>query len=432
MAQKNKTLAGVLVALAAVAGVAVIVWGAWAFSRPTAPEQGTDAPQASQPADDPTPEEPQADDTDDETTQEPADGDSEPEPEADSLDARVSQAVSGMTLEEKVAQLFVVRPEDITKVSVQTAAGEATRAALEKWPVGGICYFAQNLTDPTQTRSLLSNTQGYYQQITGLPIFTAVDEEGGTVARIGANSAFGVPWVGNMADCASVDDARSKATTIASYLTDLGFNVDFAPDADIASVSGSSLSLRSFGATADEVTPKVKAQVEAFLEGGLLCSAKHFPGIGGVTGDSHDGTIMANFTTDELRERELLPFKGAIESGVPFIMVGHITLPNVTGDYVPASLNPKVIQDILRDELGYEGIVITDSLAMGAVVDEYSHAEIGVVALEAGVDMILMPADFEATYQGVIDAVKSGRLTEERIDESVGRIVRTKLELLGA
>ena len=427
----NRRFVGAAVSFAAVVGVAVIVWGAWALAHPSSPVRGSGEATSSSPEVEPAPE------PDSESDEETA-GDGEKDEAADdatgaedSPDAEVAAVVERMTLEEKVAQLFVVRPEDITKVGTQTAAGEATRQALERWPVGGICYFAKNLTDPAQTRSMLANTQAYYEEITGLPCFLAVDEEGGTVARVGANRAYGVPWVGNMADCASVEDARAKAETIAGYLTDLGFNLDFAPDADIASVEGSSLAKRSFGATADEVTPKVKAQVEAFLERGLLCSAKHFPGIGGAVGDSHEGAITVTSTLDELRESELLPFGGAIEAGVPFVMVGHLSVPNVTGNDVAASLNPVIIQDLLRDELGFEGIVITDSLGMGAVVGNYGYDEIGVAALEAGVDMILMPADFEACYQGVLDAVHEGRLTEERIDESVSRIVAAKLELLG-
>ena len=424
-------------ALAAIVVIGVVVWGVWTFALAPSTSGNAQGAGTVEPAGEATPPagEPQGEATNptggaesqpEGETSEPAEPPAEP-----TLDERVAEFVDGMTIEEKVAQLFVVRPEDVTHVGTQTAAGEATRAALEEHPVGGICYFAKNLINPAQTRAMLSNTQAYYEEITGLPCFLAVDEEGGTVSRIGANPAFGVERIGDMANVQSDEEAREKAVTIGTYLTDLGFNVDFAPDADIADVEGSTLTRRSFGDTAEVVAPRVAAQVEGFLSTGILCSAKHFPGIGGAVGDSHDGTIMANTTMEELRESELVPFQAAMEAGVPFVMVGHITLPNVTGDYVPASLNPKIVQGILRDELGYDGIVITDSLAMGAVVEEYGHDRIGVQALLAGVDMILMPADFEAAYQGVLDAVASGELSEERIDESVTRIVRTKLELAG-
>ncbi len=414
---RRRSFAPALVALAVIAAVGVAAWAAWPSLMQAGPDDRAEPGVAVG-----------------EVSDRPAPGSgegAEPEGGRPSLDERVSEAVSGMTLEEKVAQLFVVRPEDLTHVGTQVAAGEATRAALEELPVGGICYFAQNLVDPDQTREMLSNTQAYYEEVTGLPCFLAVDEEGGTVLRVGSNPAFGVERIGDMRDVASDEEARQVAVTIGSYLTDLGFNVDFAPDADIADVEGSTLGLRSFGASAEVVAPRVRAQVEGFLSTGILCSAKHFPGIGGAVGDSHDGTITADTTVEELRASELVPFEAAMEAGVPFVMVGHITLPNVTGDRVPASLSHAIVQGLLRDELGYDGIVITDALNMGAVVEEVGHDRIGVQALLAGVDMVLMPADLEAAYQGVLDAVASGELSEERIDESVARVVRTKLELAG-
>lgn len=414
---RRRSFAPALVALAVIAAVGAAAWVAWPTLMQAGPDDRAEPGVAVG-----------------EVSDRPAPGSgegAEPEGGRPSLDERVSEAVSGMTLEEKVAQLFVVRPEDLTHVGTQVAAGEATRAALEELPIGGICYFAQNLVDPDQTREMLSNTQAYYEEVTGLPCFLAVDEEGGTVLRVGSNPVFGVERIGNMRDVASDEEARQVAVTIGSYLTDLGFNVDFAPDADIADVEGSTLGLRSFGASAEVVAPRVRAQVEGFLSTGILCSAKHFPGIGGAVGDSHDGTITADTTVEELRASELVPFEAAMEAGVPFVMVGHITLPNVTGDRVPASLNHAIVQGLLRDELGYDGIVITDALNMGAVVEEVGHDRIGVQALLAGVDMVLMPADLEAAYRGVLDAVASGELSEERIDESVARVVRTKLELAG-
>lgn len=414
---RRRSFAPALVALAVIAAVGAAAWVAWPTLMQAGPDDRAEPGVAVG-----------------EVSDRPAPGSgegAEPEGGRPSLDERVSEAVSGMTLEEKVAQLFVVRPEDLTHVGTQVAAGEATRAALEELPIGGICYFAQNLVDPDQTREMLSNTQAYYEEVTGLPCFLAVDEEGGTVLRVGSNPVFGVERIGNMRDVASDEEARQVAVTIGSYLIDLGFNVDFAPDADIADVEGSTLGLRSFGASAEVVAPRVRAQVEGFLSTGILCSAKHFPGIGGAVGDSHDGTITADTTVEELRASELVPFEAAMEAGVPFVMVGHITLPNVTGDRVPASLNHAIVQGLLRDELGYDGIVITDALNMGAVVEEVGHDRIGVQALLAGVDMVLMPADLEAAYRGVLDAVASGELSEERIDESVARVVRTKLELAG-
>ena len=176
----------------------------------------------------------------------------------------------------------------------------------------------------------------------------------------------------------------------------------------------------------------VAAQVRGFTETGVLCSAKHFPGIGGAVGDSHDQSIYSEKTLDEIREEELRPFEAAIEEDVPFVMVGHLSMPNVTGDNDPASISSELVTDVLREELGFEGVIITDSFEMGAATSALDGAGLAVAAIDAGVDMVLMPADLVAAYQGVMDAVAAGDLTEERIDESVRRILRVKLGRLSA
>ena len=280
---------------------------------------------------------------------------------------------------------------------------------------------------------MLANTQAYAQATGGLPLFMGVDEEGGTVSRIGGNPGFGIANVGDMADIGATGDpaqAEATALTIGTYLHDLGFNVDFAPDADICGDPATDvMALRSFGTDHALVGSMVAAQVEGFSEAGVLCAAKHFPGIGGVVGDSHEGTILSNKTLDELRAFELVPFKAAIEAGVPLVMVGHLSTPNATGDNTPASINPAIVTDVLRNELGYQGLIITDSMGMGALEAYCTPDQAGVAALQAGVDLVLMPADLHAAYQGVLDAVANGTLTEARIDESVTRIVKTKLSL---
>lgn len=353
-------------------------------------------------------------------------------PHEPTLDERAADKVASLTLEQKVAQLFIVRPESITGVDTATQAGPATEEALQTYPVGGIAYFQKNLLDPDQTATMLANVQAYSEEAVGLPLFTCVDEEGGTVTRIAGNPGFAIENVGDMADVGAAGDpaaAEDVAHTIGTYLHDLGFNVDFAPDADICGDPAVDvMALRSFGTDPQLVATMVEAQVKGFASANMLCSAKHFPGIGGVAGDSHEGAIVSEKTLDELRAFELVPFKAAIAADVPFIMVGHLSVPNATGDDTPASINPAIVTDLLRDELGYQNLIITDSMGMGAVGD-VAPEQVGVAALEAGVDIVLMPEDFVATYQGVLDAVHDGRLTEARIDESVQRIVKTKLAL---
>ncbi len=349
------------------------------------------------------------------------------------LDERAAEKAAALTLEQKVAQLFVVTPEAITEVGTATQAGEATKEALAAYPVGGLVYFKKNLLSADQTREMIANSQTYAQDACGLPLLVGVDEEGGTVSRIGGNPGFAIPNVGNMADVGATNDptqAQAVAQTIGGYLCDLGFNLNFAPDSDICGNPATDvMALRSFGTDPALVSDMVSAQVKGFANAGVLCCAKHFPGIGGMTGDSHEGAIVTQNTLDELRIGELAPFEAAIEADVPMVMVGHLTAPNAFGNDVPASLNPAAVTDLLRGELGFQGLVITDSLSMGAVGDFCTPDQAGVMALLAGADLVLMPEDFASAYRGVLDAVCAGTLSEDRIDQSVMRIVKAKLTL---
>lgn len=357
------------------------------------------------------------------------------QPEEDLLGQRIEALLQGMSLEHKVAQMFITRPEDVVDVGVVIQAGDQTKAALSARPLGGIIYFGQNLTDSEQTSQMLANTMQFALDANGIPPFLCVDEEGGSVSRIGGTSGFGAANVGDMADIGAQDDpalAKQTATTIAGYLKPLGFNVDFAPVCDVANNPDSNtMRERSFGADPQLVARMAAAQVEGFLQAGMLCSAKHFPGIGAAVGDSHDEGITTGASLEALRATELVPFAAAIKAGVPFVMVGHISVPAVVGGNTPASLAPAVVQGLLREELGYQGLIITDSLGMGAVSSNYGVAEASLLALKAGCDIMLMPPDLDVAYNGVVAAVNSGEVAVERIDDSVRRVLRTKLEAFG-
>jgi beta-N-acetylhexosaminidase len=263
----------------------------------------------------------------------------------------------------------------------------------------------------------------------GLPMLIAVDEEGGTVVRVSDKAAFGVADPGNMRSVGEWGDvtyAESEAHRIGSYLRGFGVNVDFAPDADVADGAQNTIGKRSFGDDAQVVAPLVAAQVKAFGAAGILCSAKHFPGIGGVAGDSHDMLIRTDDTLDDMRSSEFVPFQAAIDAGVPLVMVGHIACSKVTGDKAPASLSP-AIMDVLREELGFQGVIITDSLEMGAIVENYTAAKASVLALQAGADLLLLPDNYNEAFQGVIDAVKDGSIPEADIDAHAQRVIAMKL-----
>ncbi|MDR2721607.1 MAG: glycoside hydrolase family 3 protein, partial [Coriobacteriaceae bacterium] len=367
-------------------------------------------------------------------TEKPFDAETQTPTDEEQLNRKVNEMLDAMSLEQKVAQLFIVRPESIFGADPVIQAGEQTREALKQRPVGGIIYFGQNLIDTAQTTTMLANTRKYGLEANGIPPFLCVDEEGGTVSRIGGNAGFGIANVGDMANVGSGNSpelAKSIAVKIAEYLTPLGFNVDFAPVCDVANNPYSDVMReRSFGDNPDTVARMAQAQVEGFLESGMLCSAKHFPGIGAAVNDSHEAMITSNQTIEALHEAELAPFKAAIEARVPFVMVGHLSLPAITGSDIPASLSSEVVQKLLREDLGYEGLIITDSLGMGAIYEFYNDDEVAVRALAAGCDIALMPADFDAAFQGVLDALETDILNEERLNASVRRVLRTKLKML--
>lgn len=350
--------------------------------------------------------------------------------------AAADERIGAMTLEQKVAQLFIVTPEALVEgVSQVTQAGDMTREGVAAHPVGGIVYFAQNLLDPEQTTTMLANVKQFYADSGNVAPFVAVDEEGGTVVRVAGNEAFGVQDVGDASALGSAGDteaAKRAAEQIADYLAPLGFNLDFAPVADVVNpLRSDTMGLRSFSSDAAVAADMVRAEVEGFRDKKMLCCAKHFPGIGAAAGDSHEGAITIEATSEELETVDLVPFRAAIEAGVPMIMVGHVSLPNIIGDSTPAPLSSTVVQGMLRDSLGYTGVVVTDSLSMGAITNYYTPAEAAVAALKAGCDIPLMPERFDEAYQGVLDAVQAGELTEERLDESLIRILSAKQEYFG-
>ena len=327
------------------------------------------------------------------------------------LENRITELLAGMTIEEKVAQLFFVRTGDMNL----------------GYPVGGVILFSEDIVDEGQLRQLIATLH----EESRFPLFVGVDEEGGPlVARVG-NSNIAVQQFPNMLEIGDLGDASRAfevGDSIGSYLNDLGFNVNFAPVADIFSNPANTvIGARSFGTTADLVAQMVVQVVEGLQGQGVSATLKHFPGHGNTYEDSHFQRAVTNKTLDELREMEFLPFIAGIERGVHMVMTGHVAVPAVTNDYTPATLSHLLIQEILRQELGFEGIVISDAMDMGAIVNHYGSGEAAVRFLQAGGDMILMPHNFTEARQAVLTAVYNQELTVERLDESLRRIYRIKL-----
>lgn len=355
--------------------------------------------------------------------------------EEEILEETVEQYLSQMTTEEKAAQLFILLPEAlVNSTDTVTEAGSATQDAINRIPVGGLIYMEGNLQSHEQVQTMLANVQTYSMERSHLPMFLCVDEEGGTVARIGKSGRFDVPVIEDMAvigERQSTQEAYDAGVTIGTYLSELGFNVDFAPVADVwSNPENTVVKKRSFGSDPAMVSAMAIAVAQGLESQNVHAAYKHFPGHGSTAADTHEGYAYTDKSLDELMACELIPFQGAIDNGAEIIMIGHISLPNVTGDHTPASLSPEIITDLLRTQMQYDGIVVTDALNMGAIVQQYSSADAAVQTILAGSDLILMPQNFEEAYQGILDAVESGTISQERLDESVRRILRMKIKMM--
>lgn len=349
-----------------------------------------------------------------------------------SLDAKkdAEKLMKDMSLHDKICQMFIVSPEGLTGVSTATVAGNTTKASIEKNPVGGIVYFQKNINDRKQITDMISGTQKFAKGYNKIPLFACVDEEGGKVSRV-ASALDDVTKLDNMFSYKDkgTDTARTNAKTIAESIANLGFNVDFAPVADTFSNSSNDvIGDRCYSDSYEECASLIASAVKGYADGDVLCTLKHFPGHGDATGDSHDGAAKLDKTIDELKKEDIVPFVSGIKAGAPFVMVGHISMAEVDNEI--ASLSKSVITDTLKGDLGYTGIVITDALDMGAITSSYKSGEAAVKAVNAGADMLLMPESLDDAVKGIEDAVKEGKISEDRINESVLKILTLKCDSL--
>lgn len=333
----------------------------------------------------------------------------------------VDETLAGMTLHEKVCQMMFVTPEELTGEDGVTVAGDATRQALENYPVGGIVYFAKNLESQDQVKEMIDNSQKY----SSIGLFVATDEEGGVVNRL--MDTVGTTYIGFMYYYKDDGDetAYENAYTIANDMSALGFNLDFAPVADVwSNPDNTVIGERAYSDDYAQAAELVGNAVKGFNDGGVMCTLKHFPGHGDTAEDSHYSSAYVHRTKEEIMADEMQPFRSGIEAGAEFVMVGHLIVPDI--DEVPATLSYKIATGILRDELKFEGVVITDSFEMESIADNYSVDDAVVMSVKAGMDMILQPKDMASAVNSIEQAVADGELSEDRIDESVRRILTLK------
>lgn len=336
--------------------------------------------------------------------------------------------LENMTLEEKIGQLFIVELDALDQNDTNKKLTETMKKSLRKYHVGGVVLFARDIKTREQTKQLILDLQ----DATKIPLFISVDEEGGTVARISSNKKMGTTSFPAMSEIGKTKDEKKAyevGKTIGKDISKLGFNLDFAPVADVfTNEKNVEIGTRSFGSDAELVAKMVVQEVRGLQEENVSATLKHFPGHGDVSSDTHKGYVAVDNGIKTLRKREFLPFKAGIEEGCDFVMVSHININKVTEDETPSSLSKLVIKEILRKELGFKKVVITDAMNMQAITKFYEDEEAAVLAVQAGNDMILTPKNLKKAFNGILEAVEEGEIEEKELDESVKRILSVKLE----
>ena len=333
------------------------------------------------------------------------------------IDEKVDQIVESMSQTEKLGQMVMIGIQG-TKVD------DDSLYMLNQYHMGGVILFDRNMENPEQVKQLTSDLQA--QSNEKVPLFIGIDEEGGDVVRM-AEKLTPPPSQKEIGATGDIEQAKTWAIKTAKSLKDMGINVNFAPVADVGSNDK-----RSYSTDTNTVIDFVRAATKSYQQENIIYSLKHFPGIGKGRVDSHVDSSSIDVAKEVLMTEDIIPFKTIIDENDPndyFILVSHLKYPALDEEY-PASLSSKIMTDLLRNQLGYKGIIITDDMEMGAVANHNDFRSIGVKAVKAGVDIVLVCHEYEhqqEVYLGLLDAVNSGEISQERIDESVKRIIKVKL-----
>lgn len=339
--------------------------------------------------------------------------------EEELLKKEIEDKIANMTLREKIGQMLIISTNN-------TEYNEELDTLLKEVKPSGIVLFANNITTYDNTTKLILNIKNSAT----IPMLIGIDQEGGRVQRIKDMQDVNVLTIPYMLELGKTKDkelAYNVGRVVAKEIAAFGINLDFAPVIDIYSNPNNTvIGNRAFGTDAQTVIDMALPFANGMLEENIIPVYKHFPGHGDTDSDSHVELPVITKTEEEILEKELLPFKAAIENGAQMIMTAHIALPSITGDYTPATLSTKIVNDILRQDLGFKGVVITDAVNMGAIADNYTIEEVCRYSINAGVDIILMPEDPKATIDTIERLVSNGTITEDRIDESVKRILILK------
>ncbi len=337
--------------------------------------------------------------------------------------------VQNMTLREKVGQLFIVYPQALvtaaqsngTEVYTVTELSDELQMAMRQYPVGGLILSTDNLVSPEQIKDFTSALQ----KESKIPLFISIDEEGGAVSRLANHAAFSLPKYKSAEDVGkstSYEDGFDMGCTIGKYLHAYGFNMNFAPVADVnTNPNNPVIGNRAFSSDATVASNMARAVADGLRSQNIIPVYKHFPGHGDTAEDSHKGLAVSYKNKEELKKCEWIPFQNATDQDG--VMVGHIALLEVFNDTTPATMSHEVVTDILKNELGFEGLVITDSLIMQGITDHYTPEEATIGAIKAGCDILLIPNDFPHSFNAVIEAVSDGTIMKKELDTIVKRII---------
>ncbi len=332
----------------------------------------------------------------------------------------IQELIDDMTAEEKAGQLLMADFRSNADGTGMTALSEEAKDKIEEYHIGGVILFAENLDTAEQTKQLTADLQ----KAADLSLFIGIDEEGGIVSRLGKSNIDHEVFP----PAAEMEDPAYAGKTIGMKLAELGIHVDFAPVADVnTNPENPIIGTRAFSSDPQAAADRAALFIRGMEETGVSACAKHFPGHGDTTMDSHKGETFVEHDMERLRTVEFVPFAQAVTAGVDFIMAGHIKTPNATMDGLPASLSPEML-GILRKELNYQGIIITDAMNMGAIVEEYGVGESAVMAVQAGVDIVLMPADLPEAAKALAEAIEKGDISAERVEDALWRIFSLKYD----
>lgn len=338
------------------------------------------------------------------------------------LNKKVEETLSQMTLDEKIAGMMII---DIQKPTLE----ESDYTFLKEFAPGGFILFSPNITTYQTTLKEIKKIK----ETSKIPMFISIDEEGGKVARLDSLQDIKVTKIPEMYSVGKTDASTAyEVGKILGYkLGVFGINMDFAPCADIYSnPQNTVIGKRAFGSEAALVSTMSENLAKGLLETGIIPVYKHFPGHGDTATDSHYGLPIIEKNYEQLLESELKPFLDAIKNNAEVIMVGHLAVPQITGDTTPASLSKVMIDDILKTKMGYKNLVITDSLKMGAITSYYTESQIYEMAINAGVDILLMPKDPQKALEVIKDAINKGTIKESQIDESIKKILKLKYKMI--